>query len=381
MRGGRLVAVMVDADQMGFREEETLRGIRRVAEAQGSRLVLDVYAVHQPPEGCAGIIAPPRRYAGRHFREARVPVVCIGWTRIPVGTARVLENRYEAGRVAARHLVEQGYQSFGYLGFTRNAPSRMERYYCRKELHRIGRRMHSVRTFSTYTSKRQWWTEVKAALDEWLPRLKPPAGILVARPGLARTLADRALHLGLRIPQDVGIVAADDFPAVCELTPALTSIRFDYAELGYRAATILERLMRGIPPPEEAILLPPSLVPRQSTDRQSLADPVVARALAFIDGHSFERIRPGDVAAAAGVSARMLQRRFRQAGRETVVQEIAKARVEHAKEQMERTLSPLPAVARHSGFRSYAAFARAFTRHAGMPPSKWPRRAQHEERR
>ena len=381
MPRGRIVAVMVDADQMGFREEAMLRGVRRVAEGAGWRLVLDYYAVHQPPEGCAGIIAPPRRYAGRHFREARVPVVCIGWTRIPVGTARVLENRYEAGRVAARHLVEQGYQSFGYLGFTRNAASRMERYYCRKELHRIGRRMHSVRTFSTYTSKKQWWTEVKAALDAWLRRLAPPVGILVARPGFARALADRALALGLRIPADVGIVAADDFPPVCELSPPLTSLRFDYAEQGYRAATILQRVMRGIPPPEESILLPPKLVPRASTDLLSVGDPVVADALWVIDSHRTEPLSPADVARAVGVGERALQRRFRAAGRDTVVQEIAKARVEHAKGEIERTLSPLPAVAYHCGFRSYAAFARAFKRHTGVPPSQWPRRVQHEGRR
>ena len=203
MAHGRRVAVMYDADQMGFREEATLRGIQRFAEGAGWRLALDRFAVHQPPQGCEGIIAPPRRWTGPHIRRATIPVVCVLWTRRPLGTARVLENRYEAGRVAARHLLEQG----------------------------------------------------------------------------------------------------------------------------YRAARILHRLMQGISPPEQAILLPPSLVQRRSSDRQSLRDPVVARALSFIDGHSFER-----------------------------------------------TLSPLPAVARHSGFTSYQAFVRAFKRHAGLAPSDHPRR-------
>ena len=391
MRPGRRIAVMLDADQLDFREEATLRGIARFADAAGWRLVLDPFAVHDPPADCCGILAPPRRYAGPCIRRAPVPVVCFAWSRKSLGTARVLDNRYEAGRLAARHLVHQGYHTFAYLGFSRQAQSCIERTDFTRQLRKLGRRVHRVRTFASYTRERHWWRQLKTALDGWLPRLTPPVGVLAARPGLARALADRALAQGLRIPHDIGILAADDLPAVCEPSPALSSIRFDYEQLGHRAAALLHGLLDGTPAPERAILLPPPLVPRHSTDRLAVGDPLVAQALWHIDTHCTDRldwramdgrrtgrIGPRDVATALGIGERTLQRHLRAAGRDTILGELTKARVAYARIQLEHSNSPLPAVAHESGFATYQAMARAFRGHLGVPPSHFRRNAPQE---
>ena len=71
----------------------------------------------------------------------------------------------------------------------------------------------------------------------------------------------------------------------------------------------------------------------------------------------------------------MLQRRFRHAGRDTVQQELLKARVEHAKLLLADPRSTMRTVARESGSGSYEALFRAFRRHAAMPPSHWRRQA------
>ena len=72
----------------------------------------------------------------------------------------------------------------------------------------------------------------------------------------------------------------------------------------------------------------------------------------------------------------MLQRRLRHAGRDTVQQELLKARVEHAKLLLADPRSTMPTVARESGFGSYEALFRAFKRHTAMPPSHWRRQAE-----
>ena len=200
-------------------------------------------------------------------------------------------------------------------------------------------------------------------------------GIFVARPVLARAVADQALGRGLRVPEDVGILAADDDPVVAALPPTISSLRFDYAQVGRLAARLLERLMEGAPAPRRASFVPPVLIPRQSTDRQATGDPLVADALWFIDSRRTEPIRPPQVAAAFGVGVRTLQRRFRAAGRLTVEQEIIKARVEHAKLLLARPEGTVRTIARDSGFGSYGAFVRAFRRHEHMRPSQW--RQQH----
>jgi AraC-like DNA-binding protein len=193
--------------------------------------------------------------------------------------------------------------------------------------------------------------------------------------GLARAVADLALARGLRIPEDVGLVAADDDPVLCELPPALTSLHFDYAEVGVRAGQLLGRLMAGQRAPAKNVLVAPTLVPRLSTDRAAVADPLVAKALWFLDDRRTEAIRPRQVAEAVGLRLRALEGRLQRARGRTVAQEIARARVEHAKILLgDPGYSPC-SVARQSGFGSYDALLRAFKRHAGMVPSAWQREA------
>jgi transcriptional regulator GlxA family with amidase domain len=126
------------------------------------------------------------------------------------------------------------------------------------------------------------------------------------------------------------------------------------------------------------------------SDRASVADPLVAKALAYIDSRRSERytpqtlaevnrtcdrLAPRDVAFALGVSLRLLEKRFRAGRGRTVAQEIALARVAHATLCLEEGLLPLRAVAHESGFGSYAAMLRAFRVLAGTTPDAVRREA------
>jgi LacI family transcriptional regulator len=124
----------------------------------------------------------------------------------------------------------------------------------------------------------------------------------------------------------------------------------------------------------QAVLIQPTLVPRLSTDREGARDPLVAQALRFIEERRTEGIRPGDVAAAVGLTPRGLGKRMRRARGRTVLQEIVRARVEHAKRLLDDPQGTPQGVVRESGFGSYAALLRAFQRHAGTTPQGWQRR-------
>jgi DNA-binding LacI/PurR family transcriptional regulator len=75
----------------------------------------------------------------------------------------------------------------------------------------------------------------------------------------------RALYdLGRDVPGDVSIVGFDDIPGSAYWTPALTTVRMDFASLGRAClAAVLAELDSG-PQPEPA-LVPPCLVIREST--------------------------------------------------------------------------------------------------------------------
>jgi len=380
------VAIAFEPEHLDLRHRETLRGIARYARQQGWRLAIDPYADRRRPMPFDGVIATTRKGRGPGLADAPVPVVVVSWGLVQFRLNRVIENRYAAGRVAARHFEDQGCRTFGYIGFTEETASRIEREHFTKELARRGRGVERARTFVSWARTRGSWAKVMRSLGSWLERLERPAGLFVARPDFARAIVDVALARGLRIPQDIAVVAADDDPVLCALAPALTAVRFDYAAVGRRAAELLESLMQGGRPPRRSVLIPPALVPRYSTDLQAIGDPLVDRALVWIARHCTERfdwrvlrrgegdrICPHHVAEALGVSQRALNRRLRRAGRGSISDELTVARLDYAKLDLEGGNVPVAAAAHESGFGSYSSFLRAFRKHVGMSPAAWRR--------
>lgn len=73
----------------------------------------------------------------------------------------------------------------------------------------------------------------------------------------------RAAHdLGRDVPGDLSVVGFDDVPAAAYYTPALTTVRFDFAALGRRT---FELLGSGPQTPRTTVVPAPELVLREST--------------------------------------------------------------------------------------------------------------------
>jgi DNA-binding LacI/PurR family transcriptional regulator len=74
-----------------------------------------------------------------------------------------------------------------------------------------------------------------------------------------------ALHeAGRRVPDDVSVVGFDDIPEAAFLTPALTTVHQDFADVGARAITVLMAAIHGESATPVPLLSPP-LVIRGST--------------------------------------------------------------------------------------------------------------------
>jgi DNA-binding LacI/PurR family transcriptional regulator len=81
----------------------------------------------------------------------------------------------------------------------------------------------------------------------------------------------RALHtlegLGLRVPDDVLLATTYDVGRGRETDPPLTSLEWNYPEMGRRAAALLFDLIDGTASRPCEIVVPTTLVPRASTER------------------------------------------------------------------------------------------------------------------
>lgn len=217
---------------------------------------------------------------------------------------------------------------------------------------------------------------------EWLRQLRRPCGVFTCTDRWGRAIARYIRAAGLRVPEDIALVGADNDVLECELvSPPLSSVVIPWQELGRAAAELVQAALGGKPVAgERRILSPLAVVPRRSSDVFAIQDPLVAKAVRWIRANARQRLTVSMVASATGGGRKRLERRFRAALNRTVHDEIRRAHVEVAKTLLETTTSSLLHVAKESGFRNAALLSVAFRHDVGMPPGLYRRRVQHELR-
>jgi LacI family transcriptional regulator len=192
---------------------------------------------------------------------------------------------------------------------------------------------------------------------------------------ICRFLANGCLQAGLRVPEDVALIGCGNEPLVCDHPePAMSSVDAGHERVGYEAAALLNRLMDGEENPQGPLMIAPKeLVVRHSTDACMLDDSLVATALKFIAEQCHKGIRGDDVAQHVHTAERSLRRRFLAATGHTMMEEIARLRLERAKRLLVESDEPVKQVALECSFSNAAYFHRVFVQNEGISPGDYRR--------
>lgn len=94
-------------------------------------------------------------------------------------------------------------------------------------------------------------------------------------------------------------------------------------------------------------------------------------AIAHMEANLARPVTLGELAAAAGVSIFHFSRGFRNAVGEPPLRHLARLRIREACRLLAETGAPVAQIAATVGYRSPQAFARAFERLCGCPPTTW----------
>lgn len=383
-RKSRRVAISLEMDWGFKRHLESYAGCQRYADEAGWDCSIEpaVDRVLKPGQGQApfdGILARATSELAEAARKASVPLVNV-WLNSPVaGIPSVLPDFEASGAVAAEHLLARGFRQFAYLGFRSDIDSRLQMNGFREVTMREGFPCTTHRFSRTSVEgKARGWEKFVAGLETWIESWRTPIGVFVCHDLFCRYLIDVCRAKGLNISQDVAIIGTHNEQAICDAPPpTLTSIDMGYAQIGYQAAALLDRLMSGRKAPSKPELVNSvELVPRQSTDSFAADDPLVSRALLFIAECGHERIEVKHVVESVATNRRGLERRFRESVGRSIAGEITRLRLERAKRRMLETDAPMKDVAEDAGFRNADHFYKVFVRVEGIPPTQF--RDQHQ---
>ena len=212
----------------------------------------------------------------------------------------------------------------------------------------------------------------------WLKALPKPVAVLADHDVAAHDLADMCQLLDLRVPDDVAILGVDDDELECQLAfPPLSSVAIPAQRVGFEAARLLDRLLRGKRVVQNAVYLPPvRVVTRHSTSAFAVDEPMIAAALHYIQNHAAVPLRVSTIAAALVVRRRVLERTFRTLLGRSVLAEIHRVRIEHVKELLATTDLRMSEVAAQAGLSTPQRMATLFRKITGLAPGQYRRQAQ-----
>lgn len=225
------------------------------------------------------------------------------------------------------------------------------------------------------------WTNYIGRIQSWIESLPKPVGIMSASDQFGPDVLSACHASGLSVPDQVSLVGVDNDLPFCEICqPQLSSVEPNHELIGYEAARTLHQILQeGGTAKRSSEVSPHMLHVRQSSDATALEDPALVKALRFIRNNACDPISVDDIAQASGVSRSVLQRRFRNSLKQTVLESILTVRVNRAKEMLSTTSLPLPDLAERCGFRHQEYLGFVFKKRIGCTPGQY--RIQHTQPR
>jgi len=362
---------------IGILEYLQATGSGRLLNAEGDthRLAPEHALNHQPP--VQGIIHHNRNAQTlSQFRALGAKIVNVADSRRAGGDPSVVCDDIAIGRLGADHFLSRGYRHFAYAGFPGHGYSCNRWLGFRERVHASGFTPSAI-GIETAPSGPAVWDRMAEDTADWVRDLPLPCAILACNDGRARMLAVTARQLGLRIPEDVAILGVDNDEFICVLSPVpLSSIEPDCRAIGREAARMILDLLAGriAPQPAPRLIIPPvRIVERRSTDALAVSDDHVARALRFIHTHALEPIGVDEIAGAAGLARRKLERAFREHTGASPYAEILRLRIEHAKALLATSRLKVSEISEQCGFATAPEFSVAFRKRTGVSPLKYRR--------
>src|ERR1035437_1753450 len=261
--------------------------------------------------------------------------------------------------MAAEHLIERGFRQFAFCGYngtdwSDRRQTGFEQFIAKKGFpcqifqNPLPRAVRSTAEYEEHGIK------YEQQLNNWLTSLPKPIGLMVCNDSRGRQVLTCCHALGLAIPDEIAVIGVDKDEVLCELSDlALSSVILNTERIGFEAAALLARMMKGENPPEKEIVIEPKgIATRRSTEVLAIEDRQIAKALGVIREHACDGLDVPALLKAVPLSRSSLERRFTQLLDRSPNAEILRVKLERTKQLLTDCDLPLNVIAEKAGFES-----------------------------
>ena len=368
------VALLIETSNRYSRE--LVHGVRAFIEQQPQG-----WAVHLTEQGRGDVLPPwlarwegdgiiariENRRIENAIRKKGVPVVSVSASGLAPDLPTVISDSAAVAKLAAAHLIDRGFRYFGYCGDARFAWSKNHGRHFAEALADHG---FACSTFDTRRGDFADWKLARRKLAAWLKALPKPAGVMTCFDIRGQQLLDVCKQLDLEVPGQVGVVGQHNDTLLCELCdPPLSSVIPNPRRAGYRAAALLDQMIRGVEVERRVYpIAPTGVATRGSTDLVATDDPQLAAAVRYIRSEALNGIRVSDVLARVPMSRTLLERKFREQFGRSPYEAIQHLRQVHAESLLLNTDLSITQVAERSGYLTAEYFSASFKKKTGRSP-------------
>lgn len=307
------------------------------------------------------------------IRKTGVPAVELRSSHLTPELPFVGMDNALLGEQVAEHFLHRGYARFA--AYTLDNESffreRVRNFVTRIE--REGRRCELLPAQGE--SSPTDWEAHQSELIHWLRGLAKPVAIFAATDQLGVRLLDACRRAEIAVPEEVAVVGCENETTLCEFSsPTLTSVRFDGEAVGFRAAQLLDSWMRGNPPANDPVLIPPQGIEvRGSSDEFVLEDPVVLRAMRLIRAEALRGITVGEICDRLHLSRSTLDRRMKRLLRRGTKEEIQRIRFREVNRLLRNTDLTIEVIAEQTGFSHAHYLSALYRKRYGITPGSYRR--------
>lgn len=224
--------------------------------------VLNQYLIHTPDVVGAMVFPDEKDTIQKAFLSfCSFPIIILGRKLTDYNADSIMSDNYEGGYKATRHLIKNGHEQIAFLGSSHNrSPKRLLGFEKAMEDYKITINKNFILT-NLHTKQ-----EIYNTLDLLFSGCPVPTAILAANYSVLIPLLYYIEAHNIICPNDISIVAFNEFDWAKLHNPPLTTIEQDTVKIGtYAVNTLLKRIQSNETLPFEEFILPPALNVRNST--------------------------------------------------------------------------------------------------------------------
>lgn len=380
-----LIALLISPASWGNRQ--LLEGIttyarqhvrwRFVLQEHTATGTVDKWVLRAKPAGVIAEITSTRMT--RSLKRLAVPIVDVLEEHPTPDVPQIVCDDRKLMERAIAHLRNKGLRHLAFVGEKdRHFASQRRRWFwdyslrrCRQE--GLSDRDAKAMTAVTMMPHKALLPDGLKTLAEWLNSLAKPVGVVACNDEWGAQILRACGEYGLRVPDDVAVIGADDDPIFCQMSdPPLSSIDCHARTVGYEAAAILHGLIcRRTSAPRMKLIDPGPVQGRGSTDVLAINDSDAVAAIRFVRDQACAGGTPGRAAAKLGISRRTLERMFAKHLGHAPATEISRVRLDRIRELLAGTDLSLADIARRVGIRHVETLHRLFKRRFGLAPGDY----------